>query len=118
VAREGTDRIGGIDVHVTRLDKLFFPDDGITKGDLIEYYRSVADSMVPYLKDRPLVIGRYPDGITGQGIVQKNVSSYFPEWVSRAAVPKQHGGSGRSVFGAGPSRGSGRDDAGLGGTRR
>ena len=103
MAREGTDRVGGIDVHLTRLDKLFFPDDGITKGDLIEYYRSVADAMVPYLKDRPLVMDRYPDGITGQGIVQKNVSSYFPEWVSRAEVPKQHGGSVCQVIGDKPA---------------
>jgi bifunctional non-homologous end joining protein LigD len=49
--------------------------------------------MIPYLRDRPLVMERYPDGITGQGVVQKNVPSYFPEWVSRAEVPKQHGGS-------------------------
>jgi bifunctional non-homologous end joining protein LigD len=92
MAREATERAGGIDVPVTRLDKPFFPDDGISKGDLIEYYRSVAAVMIPYLRDRPLVMERYPDGIAGQGVVQKNVPRYFPDWVTRAEVPKQHGG--------------------------
>ena len=78
---------------MTRLDKVFFPEDGIAKGDLIQYYESVAAAMIPYLRDRPLVMERYPDGITGQGVVQKNVPSYFPEWVTRAEVPKQHGGT-------------------------
>ena len=93
MAREAIERVGGIDVPVTRLDKLFFPDDGITKGDLIQYYRGVAGAMIPYLRDRPLVMERYPDGISGHGVVQKNVPGYFPEWVSRAEVPKQHGGT-------------------------
>jgi bifunctional non-homologous end joining protein LigD len=93
MAREATERVGGIDVTVTRLDKPFFPADGISKGDLIQYYRSVAAAMIPYLRDRPLVMERYPDGITGQGVVQKNVPSYFPDWVTRAEVPKQHGGT-------------------------
>jgi bifunctional non-homologous end joining protein LigD len=93
MAQEATERAGGIDVTVTRLDKPFFPDDGISKGDLIQYYLSVAAAMIPYLRDRPLVMERYPDGITGQGVVQKNVPSYFPDWVTRAQVPKQHGGT-------------------------
>src|SRR5271154_5248846 len=100
--REDTERAGGIDVKVTRLDKIFFPEDGITKGDLIRYSRSVAAAMIPYLRDRPLVMERYPDGITGQGVVQKNVPSYFPEWVSRAEVPKQHGGALCQVVGDKP----------------
>ena len=72
-----------IKVEVSRPGKLFFPDDGISKGDLIGYYRQVAPAIIPYLRDRPLVMGRYPDGITGQRIVQKNVSRHFPDWVSR-----------------------------------
>ena len=86
-----TERVGGIPVQLSRLDKLFFPDDGISKGDLIAYYRDMAPFIIPYLRDRPLVMGRYPDGITGQRIVQKNVSRYFPDWVSRAEVRKQDG---------------------------
>jgi bifunctional non-homologous end joining protein LigD len=100
---EVTERVGGIDVPVTRLDKPFFPDDGISKGDLIQYYQSVAAVMIPYLRDRPLVMERYPDGITGQGVVQKNVPDYFPAWVSRAEVPKQHGGTLCQVVGDKPA---------------
>jgi bifunctional non-homologous end joining protein LigD len=84
-------RRGSIHVEVTRPDKLFFPDDGISKGDLVEYYGSVAPAVIPYLRDRPLVMGRYPDGIDGQRIVQKNVSSHFPGWISRAEVKKRDG---------------------------
>jgi bifunctional non-homologous end joining protein LigD len=103
MAGESAVRVGGIDVPVTRLDKLFFPDDGITKGDLIQYYKSVAAAMIPYLRDRPLVMERYPDGITGQGVVQKNVPGYFPDWVSRAEVPKLHGGTLCQVVGDKPA---------------
>jgi bifunctional non-homologous end joining protein LigD len=56
----------------TNLDKIFWPDLGITKGDLIEYYRAVAPAMLPFLRDRPLVLDRYPDGIVGKSFFQKN----------------------------------------------
>jgi bifunctional non-homologous end joining protein LigD len=83
---------GGITVRLSNADKVLFPDDGITKRDLAEYYDTVAGWMLPYLKDRPLVMDRYPDGIGGQRIVQKNVPSYFPDWVNRAEIGK-HGGT-------------------------
>jgi bifunctional non-homologous end joining protein LigD len=91
VARKISERVDGTTVELSHTDKPFFPDDGISKGDLIGYYREIAPSMLPYLRDRPLVMGRYPDGVTGQGIVQKNVPRHFPDWVSRAEVPKQDG---------------------------
>ena len=103
MARAGTERVGGIDVPVTRPDKLFFPDDGITKGDLIDYYGRVAAAMIGFLRDRPLVMERYPDGITGQGVVQKNVPRYFPDWVTRAEVPKLDGGALCQVVGDKPA---------------
>lgn len=56
----------------TNRDKVFWPDEGYTKGDLIDYYRAVAPWMLPYLKDRPLVLDRYPNGITGKSFFQKN----------------------------------------------
>ena len=56
----------------TNLDKVFWPEEGITKGDLIEYYRAVAPAMLPFLRDRPLVLDRYPDGIAGKSFFQKN----------------------------------------------
>lgn len=93
-ARTGTtDRIkaGGITVELSRTGKVFFPDDGITKGDLIGYYAGVAARMLPYLRDRPLALARYPDGITGQRIFQKNIGEHFPDWLDRAEVGKQRG---------------------------
>jgi bifunctional non-homologous end joining protein LigD len=91
MAREASVRAGGIDVPVTRLDKLFFPADAITKGDLIGYYRDIAPAALPYLRDRPLVMMRYPDGIDGPRIVQKNISGHFPDWISRVQVKKKDG---------------------------
>jgi len=84
-------RVGGIPVQLSHLDKVFFPDEGITKGDLVEYYRQMAPRILPFLRDRPLVMGRYPDGIAGHAIVQKNAPGYFPDWVSRAEVGKKDG---------------------------
>src|SRR3954469_1183399 len=56
----------------TNLDKVFWPEEGYTKGDLVEYYRAVAPAMLPFLHDRPLVLDRYPDGIAGKSFYQKN----------------------------------------------
>jgi bifunctional non-homologous end joining protein LigD len=91
VARKAEERVGDIPVQLSHQDKVFFPEAGITKGDLIEYYRQLAPRIIGYLKDRPLVMGRYPDGIAGHAIVQKNVPGYFPDWVSRAEVGKKDG---------------------------
>ncbi len=83
--------VGGISVRLSNAGKIFFPDAGITKGELVRYYQDIADRMLPYLKDRPLVMARYPDGISGERIVQKNVPPYFPDWVTRVEVKKQGG---------------------------
>ena len=79
---------GGVTVQLSHLDKVFFPDEGLRKGDLVDYYRMVAPRMLPYLRDRPVVMGRYPDGVTGEAIIQKNVSRHFPDWVTRVEVPR------------------------------
>jgi len=84
-------RVGGIEVQLSNQDKVLFPGDGITKGDLVAYYEAMAPHMLGYLEDRPLVMDRYPDGITGQRLVQKNVPQYFPDWITRADVKKQGG---------------------------
>ncbi len=78
----------GVTVQLSHMDKVFFPDDDLRKGDLIDYYRMVAPRMLPYLRDRPVVMGRYPDGVTGEAILQKNVSRYFPDWVKRVEVER------------------------------
>src|SRR5215469_2444568 len=91
MAQKPSESVGGIQVQLSHLDKVFFPDDGITKGDLVAYSESMAPSIIAYTKDRPLVMDRYPDGITGQRLVQKNVPQYFPDWITRAEVKKQGG---------------------------
>lgn len=91
MAQKPAARVGGVTVQLSHLDKPFFPADGISKGDLVGYYQQMAPRIIGYLRDRPLVMGRYPDGITGQGIVQKNVPRHFPDWVSRAEVKKRDG---------------------------
>jgi bifunctional non-homologous end joining protein LigD len=65
----------------TNTEKVFWPDDGLTKGDLIEYYTAVADHLLPYLSDRPLVLDRFPDGIGGKSFFQKNAPEYVPDWI-------------------------------------
>jgi bifunctional non-homologous end joining protein LigD len=83
--------IGRRRVEVSSPEKVLYPDDGITKADLIDYYRQVAKYMLPYLADRPIAMERYPDGLAGERVFQKNVPRYFPEWISRVRVAKQHG---------------------------
>src|SRR3984885_10491890 len=82
---------GQITVEVSPPGKVLFPDDGFTKRDLVDYYYGMAGRMLPLLKDRPVTMIRYPDGITAHSILQKNAPDYFPDWVTRAQVPKQGG---------------------------
>lgn len=65
----------------TNLDKVYWPDEGYTKGDLINYYKSISKFILPYLKDRPESLRRYPKGIQEQGFFQKNIDESFPSWV-------------------------------------
>ena len=83
---------GGIAVPLSHPEKVLFPADGFTKQDLARYYADVADRMLRPLRDRPITMMRYPDGLDGQRIVQKNVPAYFPEWIRRVEVPKESGG--------------------------
>jgi bifunctional non-homologous end joining protein LigD len=68
-------------VPFTNLQKTFWPDDGYTKGDLIEYYRAISPWMLPYLADRPVVLTRYPDGIAGKSFFQKDAPAFVPDWI-------------------------------------
>jgi bifunctional non-homologous end joining protein LigD len=73
-------------VPFTNLDKVLYPDAGFTKGDVIEYYRAVAEWMLPWLRDRPLVLTRSPDGIDGKSFYQKNAPEWAPDWVRTVTV--------------------------------
>jgi bifunctional non-homologous end joining protein LigD len=75
------------DLKLGNLDKVFWPDEGITKGDLIEYYRAVADVAVPLLRDRPFTMKRYPDGVAAKPFFQKNAPSHMPDWIPTAEFP-------------------------------
>jgi bifunctional non-homologous end joining protein LigD len=76
---------------ITHPEKLLFPDDGITKGELQRYYESVAAVMLPHLRRRPVTLERYPSGIGKKGFWQKNVVKGFPKWLDRVEVPKKDG---------------------------
>jgi bifunctional non-homologous end joining protein LigD len=89
-------RIGRHEVRITHPEKLLFPDDGVTKQDLIDYYRSIASWILPHLRGRPLVLERYPDGINEPGFFQKDTPSYYPGWIKMVTV-KKVGGSVRHV---------------------
>src|SRR5205085_10141445 len=76
---------------ITHPEKVLFPDDGITKGDLAAYYEAIAPLMLPHLRGRPVTMERYPAGIGRQGFWQKDVSKGFPDWLERVEVPKKDG---------------------------
>jgi bifunctional non-homologous end joining protein LigD len=76
---------------ITHPEKVLFPDDGITKGDLANYYDALAPFILPHLRGRPITMERYPAGIAKKGFWQKDVSKGFPEWLQRVEVPKKDG---------------------------
>jgi bifunctional non-homologous end joining protein LigD len=91
MAISGVIRVDRREIEISRPEKVLFPDDGITKGDLIEYYARIAPHMLPQLRDRPLTLERYPNGIQSKRFFQKEVSSYFPSWIRTVTVPKSGG---------------------------
>ncbi|MGA5425535.1 non-homologous end-joining DNA ligase [Streptomyces koyangensis] len=87
-------RAGRRVLTVHRPDKVLYPDDGLTKGEVVGYYRDIAPHMVPHLRDRPLMLEREPEGVGEQPhFMQKNAGAHYPEWVRRAPMPKEGGGT-------------------------
>ncbi|MET7431188.1 MULTISPECIES: non-homologous end-joining DNA ligase [Streptomyces] len=90
-----TIRAGRRTVEIKRPGKVLFPGGGgakeYTKGDLADYYRSVAPYLLPHVRGRPLMLERYPDGLDGQRFMQKNTPEHYPEWITRAKVAKEGG---------------------------
>jgi bifunctional non-homologous end joining protein LigD len=80
------------EVIITHPEKIMFPDEGITKGELASYYETIAPVMLPHLRRRPITMERFHRGIDAPGFFQKDVSKGFPEWLERVEVPK-HGGT-------------------------
>jgi bifunctional non-homologous end joining protein LigD len=87
----GAVRVDGRDIEISRPEKVLFPDDGITKGELIEYYARIAPWILPHVSNRPLTLERYPNGIGTKRFFQKEVSSYFPKWIRTVTVEKVGG---------------------------
>ena len=88
---KNTRTIAGHNLEFTHLEKVWFPDSGITKGEILEYYERIAPRLLPYTKDRPLTMHRFPDGIEDEGFYHQEVSEYFPDWIPRAEVKKEGG---------------------------
>jgi bifunctional non-homologous end joining protein LigD len=77
-------------VALSNLGKIFWPGEGYTKGDLIEFYRTISPWLLPYLRDRPLVLTRFPDGITGKSFFQKDAPGFVPGWLRTERMWSQH----------------------------
>ncbi len=83
--------VEGRRLALSNLDKVLYPATGFTKGEVLHYYATIADALLPHLRDRPLSFLRYPDGPDGQVFFVKNVPPGTPEWVMTARVPRSEG---------------------------
>ena len=84
--------VDGRELSISNLNKVFFPEDGFTKGEVIAFYSEIAPTILPHLRDRPLTLKRYPEGVTGEHFYEKNAPKYKPDWVKTFAVPRTEGG--------------------------
>jgi bifunctional non-homologous end joining protein LigD len=84
-------RVGRRSITLSNLDKPLFPDEGITKRDLIDYYDAIGATMVPFVKERLLTLERFPNGIGGTRFFSKDAPDYFPDWIETKTVPKKGG---------------------------
>src|SRR5213083_1908128 len=91
-------RISHPEIKFSNLDKVFWPDEGYTKGDVIEYYRAISQWMLPYLADRPLVLTRFPDGIAGDAFYEKTAPTHTPEWIHRCTVYSEDARTGQIEY--------------------
>src|ERR671918_1175588 len=91
-AGDTTIKAGSRNVEVSNLDKVFYPDAGFTKGDVIDYYRAVAPALLPHLKGRPITLKRYPNGVEDPFFYEKECPSHRPKWVKTAAITRRQDG--------------------------
>jgi bifunctional non-homologous end joining protein LigD len=88
MARQSIVRVAGRDVSLSNLDKVMYPKVGFTKGQVIDYYTRVAAYLLPHLKDRPITMKRFPDGIDGEYFYEKDAPSFTPDWVKTYPIPR------------------------------
>jgi len=81
--------LDGKRLRLTNLNKVYFPEPGYTKRNLLAYYYRIADRLLPFLRDRPLVLRRYPDGISGHSFFQKEAGEIAPDWMETVAIPSE-----------------------------
>jgi bifunctional non-homologous end joining protein LigD len=86
VKKEVEVEVEGRRLKLSNLDKVFYPNVGFTKGQVIDFYRRIAPALLPHLRDRPLTLKRYPDGVEGQFFYEKQCPSYRPDWIKTVAV--------------------------------
>ncbi len=84
--------VDGRTLSLTNLDKVLYPAAPFTKGQVIEYYARVAEWILPHLKDRPVTLKRFPDGVGGKAFYEKDAPRFTPDWVAIAPVPLRAGG--------------------------
>ena len=87
-----TIKIGGRSIELSRQEKVLFPKSGITKGDLVSYYQMIAPHMLPFIKNHPITLQRFPNGIAHEWFYQKDVPDYFPSWIPTIPIEKKEGG--------------------------
>jgi len=85
-AKDKTIIVNNRKLELSNINKIYWPDEKITKGQLIQYYESMADYILPYLKDRPLSLLRNPNGIQERGFFHKNAGDIAPNWMTTAEV--------------------------------
>lgn len=91
MAKSTRTTIGGRELSVTNLEKVLFPESGFTKGQLIDFYVRVAPVMLPHLRERPLTMKRFPDGVEGKSFFEKHIPSHAPKWVASVDVSASDG---------------------------
>ena len=86
-------KVDGRELTISNAGKVYFPETGFTKGDVIAFYSEIADVILPHLRDRPLTMKRFPEGVTGEHFYEKNAPKHTPPWVKTFAVPRSEGGA-------------------------
>lgn len=79
-------------IEVSNADRVVYPEAGVTKGEVVAYYRAVGEALLPYVRGRALTVERFPKGIAGGGFMQKNTPDHYPDYIERFSTPKEGGG--------------------------
>lgn len=84
--------VDGRELAISNVDKVYYPESGFTKGEVVAFYSEIAEAILPHLRDLPLTLKRYPDGVTGEPFYEKNAPKHTPSWVKTFPVPRSEGG--------------------------